>query len=137
MGRPNLFGADIAGAIFAALGSQVLDATLTRTTAGTRTPGSLTAGQTSGEAETSYPCKGFIDSWSDFRLGATAERYGGRSGTLVEDSDRKIILLGKSLPDDIDPRPGDMITIEDRVYTIVGPVERDPAGATFTCRGQP
>jgi hypothetical protein len=127
MGRPNLFGANIAGAILSALGPGVLDATLVRRTAGTRPVGQVTAGLTSGETQVSYPCKGFIDEWGKFRTEAS----------LTEENDRKILLLGASLPDDIDPRPGDLITIEARTYTIIGPVDRDPAGATFTCRGRP
>lgn len=137
MGRPNLFGADIAGAILGALGSQVLDAVLTRKTPGTRGPGAITAGQTVGETTTSYPCKGFTDQWRRSNLGSTAERYGGRTGTLVEENDRKIVLLGASLPDDIDPQEGDVIQIEGQSFTIVGAIDRDPAGATFACRGRP
>lgn len=137
MGRPNLFNANIAGAINAALGPNVLDATLTRHTHGTRNPAAVTGGQTVGATTTGYPCKGFIDEWTSGRLGSTAERFGGRAGSLVEENDRKIILLGASLPDAIDPQPGDTITIEGRDYTVTGPVDRDPAGATFTCRGRP
>lgn len=127
MTRPDLFNANIAGAINSALGPLVLSATLTRHTHGTRNPASVTAGLTVGATTTAYPCKGFIDEWSK----------ANEPKTLVEENDRKIVLLGGSLPDAIDPQTGDTITIEGRDYIVTGPVMRDPAGATFTCRGRP
>jgi hypothetical protein len=124
MGRPDLFGADIAGAIMEALGDGLLDATLTRVTPGTRNGSALTAGRVVGEVVTSYACKGFTDDYSNRDI----------DGTTIRNGDRKILLLGKSLPDAIDPQPGDLITIEGRAWRISGPVKRDPAGATFECQ---
>lgn len=132
MARPDLFGADIAGAIFDALGNDVLDATLTRRNTaltGARDPAELTAGRTTfdvSEAETTaWSCKGFVDHYRDGQI----------DGTLIQRGDRKIVLLGKSLPDDIDPEPGMLITIEGAQWRIIeGGVMRDPAGATFTCQ---
>lgn len=121
--RPNLFGANIAGEVNAALGPGLLPATLTRTTAGTRDPPALSGGETVGQASASYACRGFLDEYTAREI----------TGTLVRASDRKAVLLGKSLPDDIDPMPGDVIAIEGANWRIVGPVKRDPAGATFTC----
>lgn len=133
--RPNLFGADIAGQIYKALGNSLLDATLTRVTAGTRDAAALTAGQVVDASSTSYPCKGFIEDYRDGEIDGTAIRHG----------DRKIILLGKSLPDSIDPLPGDVIAIEGESWVIVPAagdgrvargVNRDPAGATFACQAR-
>lgn len=125
MTRPNLFGANIAGAIFDAMGSDMLPATLTRVTGGTRNPASLTGGPVVDETATDYACRGFVESYTAREI----------DGTLVRDSDRKVILLGGSLPDDIDPRPGDRVNIEGETWKVVR-VERDPAGATFTCQAR-
>lgn len=132
MARPDIFGADIAGAIFDALGGDVFDATLTRrntASLGDRDPASLTAGLTTfddpEDAETAWAAKGFIDHYRDGQI----------DGTLIQRGDRKIILLGKSLPDSVDPEPGDAITIEGIAWRIVeAGVMRDPSGATFTCQ---
>lgn len=125
MTRPNLFGADICGAIFDAMGSDMLPATLTRVAEGTRNPAVLTGGQTVGEAETAYSCKGFVDTYTAREI----------DGTNVRANDRKVILLGGSLPDDVDPRAGDRVTIESGDWKVIR-VERDPAGATFTCQAR-
>lgn len=134
MARPVLFGVDIAGELNRAMGPLMLAATLTRTTPGTRPAGQLTAGLTNGDTTTAYPCRGFTEEWREGRLGSTAD--GGRAQTLVRAGDRKISIFGASLPDAIDPRDGDTITIEGATYTIVGDVTRDPVAAVFVCRGR-
>ncbi len=125
-GRPSLFGVPIAKVLASAMGAGLLPATLIRKTAGTRTPGALTGGQNDGDTTATYSCRGFIDSYS--------QRHA--KGSLIQEGDRKITLLGGTLPDTIDPQPGDQITIEGGTYTIVGPVDRDPAAATFECQGR-
>jgi hypothetical protein len=136
MSRPILFGVDIAGAINQAMGPLMLSATLIRRTPGTRGAGALSAGRTVGDTTTSYPCKGFTEAYKQSYMGGTAERAGGREATLVQVGDRKISLLGASLPDAIDPAPGDQITIEGKTFTIVGDVQRDPVAALFVCQGR-
>jgi hypothetical protein len=124
--RPNLFNADIAGKIHNALASKVLPATLTRPVPGARDANALAGGPAVGATSTAWPCKGFCAEYNSREFDGTKVRFG----------DRKIILLGKSLPDDIDPQPGDKVIIEGKVWEIVNRVERDPAGATFTCQGR-
>jgi len=136
MARPKLFGVDIAGEIARGLGSQMLDAVLTKVTPGTRGAGSLTAGRTVDAVSTAYPCKGFTEAYSDFHLGATAGVNGGRDSSLIMAGDRKVTLFGGTLPDAIDPKPGDTITIEGETWRIVGDVKRDPVAATFICQGR-
>jgi len=132
-GRPNIFGANIAAQIAKGLGPLMLPATLIKKTAGTRGAGVLTEGRNVGDSTTSYACKGFVDEYKQSHLGAGAGREGA---TLIQEGDRKITLLGGTLPDAIDPAPGDLITIEGETYTIAGPVKRDPAAATFECQGR-
>lgn len=125
--RPDIFGADIAGAIFEAMGADLLPATLTRPIHGARDPANLTAGLTvygAGDPQSaSYPCRGFSDDYADGQV----------DGTLIMLGDRKILLLGKSLPDTVDPLPGDLIAIEGASWRVIA-VKRDPAGATFECQ---
>lgn len=121
--RPNLFGADIAGAIAQAMGSDMLPVTLTRTAAGTRDPDALTGGPTVGETSATYTCRGFMEDFTSREI----------DGTNVRVGDRKVIILGGTLTTAIDPQPGDVLAIEGGNWKISGAVKRDPAGATFTC----
>ncbi len=132
-GRPNLFGANIAATLAAAMGPLMLSATLIRKTAGARAPGDLTGGRNTGAQTDSYSCRGFVDEYNQRHIGAARGR---EDRTLIQAGDRKITLFGGTLPTAIDPRPGDLIRIEGATYTIVGPVKRDPAGATFECQGR-
>lgn len=132
-GRPILFGVNLSKIMAQAMGSKLLTATLIRKTQGTRSAGSLTAGRNTGDSTDSYACKGFTDEYSQRHQGSARGR---EDRTLTQEGDRKITLLGGTLPDNIDPRPGDKITIEGATYTVIGPVKRDPAAATFECRGR-
>lgn len=127
MGNP-LFGVDISGIIKDNIGPGVLDATLIKFTPGTRTPGQLTGGTNPTNA--SFPCRGFIDK----------QMNRDRDGTLISDGTVKIVLIG----DTIDsgnaasaPTTNDRVTIEGKTYTISGPVDRDPAAATYTFMAKP
>lgn len=120
---PDLFGLDIAGLIndsITAAGG-VLDATLTKSTAGTRTPGSLTAGTNPTDAVTSG--KGFMDS-----LGRL------EPGEVVQDATNLVTLIGKSFSNGAAvPEEGDLVAIEGGTYTILR-VKRDPAAAVYECQ---
>lgn len=119
---PDIFGEDIAGIINEELGDLVFDVTLTKVTPGTRG-----ADETAGTnpTESSSTCKGFVDEYKDREI----------NGTTVLVGDRKIVILGDSLPSGTVPKPGDKITAESVTRTIVkGGVKRDPAGATYTCQ---
>ncbi len=119
----KLFGLDIAKLVADSIASAggILSATLTKTTAGTRT--TPTGG--THPTEQSYPAKGVVIDYTDRE----------RAGTEIKSSERKVMLLGATLPPGIVPEPGDKVTIEDRTYRIVKDgVKRDPASATYTCR---
>ena len=123
--RPNLFNAQIHKKISSALGKHMLDAVLTKTTAGTRDGSALTGGRTVSENDTTHNCKGFTDAYKETEI----------DGTSIKMGDRKIVILGGTLPDAVDPEPGDTITIEGVEWRIVpSGVMRDPVGATFTCQ---
>ena len=120
---PNIFNADIAGIIAKELGPLVFDQTLTKA-AKSRDPADSTKVVT---VETNYPCKGFIDVFSDKWV----------NGTTVKVDDHKIVILGASLAVGIVPEPGDKITAEGSVFVIVKDgVMRDPASATYECQSR-
>lgn len=120
---PNIFGEDIAGKIYQALKNKVFDITLTKVELGTRTPGSLTSG--TNPTETAHTVKGFVDEYQDRHI----------DGTLIQRGDRKIVILGGSLPSGVVPEPSDKITAEGETRAIVEDgVKRDPAGATYLCQ---
>jgi fructose-1-phosphate kinase PfkB-like protein len=120
---PDIFGEDIAGKIYQGLKGKVFDITLTKVEPGTRTPGSLTGG--TNPVETAHTVKGFVDHYQDRHI----------DGTLIQRGDRKIIILGGSLPSGVVPEPSDKLTAEGETRAIVEDgVTRDPAGATYTCQ---
>lgn len=94
-------------------------ATLIRSTPGTRTVGALTAG--TNPTTTNVPCLGLVRNTTRDEI----------AGTLIEKNDRIVMLFGKSLGDVV-PTAKDRITIEGVSQVIIA-VERDPAGAVFTC----
>lgn len=125
----RLSGIDVSGIIKKAIGDGVLtdptahDAILIHFTIGTRT-GNLTGG--TNPTSTNHTCKGFIDSKNlkEFK------------GTLVEDGDVFIILIGDSISPAQVPDVSDQITIESKTYRI-RVLDRDPAAATYTCLSKP
>jgi len=119
MAGKNLFGADIAGKVYAALKGQLLAATLTKITPGTRTPGSLTAG--TQPTTTDYAAEGFIDSKNRKDI----------AGTLIENGDVVVVLIGNSIASAAVPEVGDKVTIEGAAYWIKA-LDRDPDAATYT-----
>lgn len=121
---PELFGEDIAGIIATEMGEGLLPAVLRNYSPGTRTPGGLTAGTNPTLTGTASSARGFIDDYSD-------RDYGGDS--IVQVGDRKVTLLGGTL-DGLVPATGSQIDIEGVTLVVVGPVKRDPAGATYECQ---
>lgn len=117
MGIP-LFGVDISGLIKKAMAGQLLPATLHVVSAGTRT-GNLTGG--TNPTETDHTAEGFVDSKNKEAIG----------GTLVEDGDVIIVLIGDSIQDAAVPTTADKVTIESTKYHIKN-LDRDPAAATYT-----
>lgn len=121
---PKLFGVDIAkivnDAVKAAGG--VLPGTLTKVTAGTPTAGNLTGG--TNPTTDVYGFQGFVERKTQVREGRTLV------GLPVE----RVTIFGGSLPEGIEPTTKDRVAIEGAQYRIVEILDRDPAGATYTCR---
>lgn len=117
----NLFGADIAGALNAALGPLMPVVKLLKTVQGTRNPNDPSAGTTPGTQ--TYNGRGILDSYRTSQI----------DETIIQQGDRKVLILGNSIPSGIVPETGDMVEAEGRVFTVVA-VERDPDAATYTCQ---
>lgn len=104
--------------------AKVVDtATLTKRTAGTRTPGDLAAGTQPTSA--SYAAKGVVESYTGRQV----------DGTLIRAGDRRIILLGESIESGAVPAPGDTVAIQGATYTLIN-VDRDAAAAAYICQGR-
>jgi len=123
----ELFGIDIAGIIDDNVSDGVLDVTVVRYTAGSRTAGNLTGG-TNRAPVTVTGIKGF---WEDF-----ANAFSNPPGVNLEVNDRKAVLIGDSIPEGGLPRRNDAITIDGMTLYVVQPLSVDPAQAVyvFLCR---
>jgi hypothetical protein len=113
----------------------VKSCTLIKVTPGIRTPGNLSGG--TNAVETSYTASGFIENYSDFVVAQSAA-----AGSLIVATDRKIDILGSTLPAEIVPAKDDKISIADAsgvvgTYRIVAPVTNpDGLGAVYVCQGR-
>jgi hypothetical protein len=117
----KLFGVDIAAILNQSLGPGLLKMTLVRLTPGQRVDGDLTSGV--HPSRKTYACKGVV---VDYRLSQF-------DGDLVQKGDRRVLLLGKSLPSGIVPQSSDHIQAEGVEAEVVN-VIRDPASATYDCQ---
>ena len=120
----KLAGINVSGIVAKEIGDKVLtdaahSAVLTVFTAGTRT-GNLTGG--TNPTSTTHTCRGFIDTQDRESVG----------GTLVDDGEVLINLVGDSISPAAVPKGEDQITIESATYRIKK-IDRDPAAAPYTC----
>jgi hypothetical protein len=102
----------------------VTAATLTKKTPGTRTPGSESAGTNPTSA--AHACEGIVRSFDTGLI----------DGTIVRREDRRISLFIATLPEGVEPKPGDRIAIQGATYVVQEGVERDAAKFMFTCHGR-
>lgn len=119
----KLFGVDIAKEIAKGMAGGLLPAQLIKPVTGNRTTGDLTGG--TNPSSKTYTCKGFTEEYRDSQF----------DGEVILRGDRKVILLGGTLPAAVAPQPGDKVKIENRTYSVVN-VGRDPAAATYTCQAR-
>jgi len=118
----DIFGEDIAGLIGEHLSEHVFDLTLTVVTPGTRGV-NPTAGTQPTTAD--HTVKGWEDSYSERQV----------DGQMIQQGDRKISILGSSLPSGVVPKPNDEITLAGVTRTICeNGVKTDPAHAVFECQ---
>lgn len=120
---------DFAGALGAAAGRfggmlGVQPCVLIKVTPGTATPGSLIDG--TNPVETNYPALGKVDAYDPTDI----------DGTLIVATDRRITLIGSSLPAGITPVPGDKVTIAGTTYRIKPPIGGDGIGGVYSFPGE-
>lgn len=98
-----------------------LPATLVKVTPGTRTPGNIGGGR--NPTTTSYSCDGLVADYSAIDL----------ANTLIQASDRKIVLFGASLS--VVPAIDDKVTIDGNTYRVIA-VTRDPLKVIYTLQAR-
>lgn len=118
----RLFGVDIAAKINAALGSKLLPATLTKRIQGTR---GAVASDGLNPTTTTHAARGVVVDYDDSRV----------DGTLIQRTDRKVMLLGDSIGSRAEPEPDDEITIDGQTYVVIRATS-DPAKAQWSCQAR-
>lgn len=73
--------------------------------------------------EVEYPCKGFIDDYSDFAL----------TNSNILSGDRKVVVLADSL--EITPGTSDLVRVRGQTFSVLN-VATDPAEATWTLQAR-
>lgn len=118
----DIFGVDVAGIIMDTMGGDLFPVTVTREVKGARETGNLTGPRPS--VPTTFECIGF---WEDFT--ATPP------GIELQLNDRKLVLIGDSIPDGGLPLYNDTATVHEDIGAstlyVVRLVKRDPAAATY------
>lgn len=107
------------------------NATLTKFTPGSRTPGAENSG--TNPTSLTYPCRGMLSGYDANTIAL--------SGTLINSEDRKITIIGGSLPAGVVVDKNDKIAIQDadgvtKTYRIVSSPDVDEAGGAFICQGR-
>jgi len=117
----KLFGVDVAKVVNKAMGKGLLPVTLTVVTPGTRSSSALAAG--TQPTSVSHPCRGLVEDYNERLI----------DGETIRDGDRKVLILGDSLPSGVVPKGTDRVTVLGKTYVIVH-VNADPAAATYSCQ---
>lgn len=115
----KLFGVDIAQIIHQAVSNNVLKGKLKQYKDGARVAGELTDGN--HPTGKTYNFRGILDEFSQDEI----------DGQRILASDRKLLIIGNSLPRGIVPGGGDDAEMEGTPYKVVTLIARDPAAATY------
>lgn len=106
--------------IGAALSDVFRDATLTRVSPGTSDGRGGFTNTTVADA-----CKALVMDYTSFQRGSLG----------IPTNERKVMILASTLNSGMAPKPGDIVTIQGRAWSIIE-VTSDPANATYECRGK-
>ncbi len=112
---------DIAASLGLADRLGVVDATLIKVTAGSRTGGAVSGGTNPSSGSDS--CRGYENSFDANQI----------DGTQVMTNDRMVCLFASTLT--AAPEAGDKVTIGGVTYRILS-VARDPASVLYMCHGR-
>lgn len=121
----NLFGLDIAKLIAdnIAIAGGVRPGVLTVNAAGTRTSGSVTAGN--APTTTTHQFQGFVET--------KARR---REGTQVPSGMAVVTILGATITPAVVPGVNNEVEIDGDTYTLLELLSRDPASAVYEFRAE-
>jgi len=118
----KLFGVDIAGIVHEHVSPGVLPAVLR--TYSSESPSGGTLLSAPEKTSSNNDCRGFVEMFE--------QDIDEVNGEKIQEDDRKIVLIGDSLPDDIIPKKNDEIDIEGLTFKVLSIADRDPAAATYT-----
>ena len=124
---PNLFNIDIAGIVNSAIAPGLLSATLHVMSYDEVDPDNPTAGRE--RTSTDYDCKAVFTSHEEV---AQTPTLGRAENSLVDEGDRVVLIIAKSLPTGVIPVRENEVTLEG-VRCTISRVRRDPAAATYIC----
>ncbi len=117
----KLFGTNIAAEIGKATKGQLRVVTLTKRTAGTRTPGQLTGG--TNPTTTAYTCDGVVEEYTDQE----------RSDAAIAEGAKKVLIIAASLPSGVKPATPDTVAVGGDTFEVLK-VTTDPAEAAWVCQ---
>lgn len=121
----ELFGTNVAQELADAIDDAggLLDGTLTSTTPGTRTAGSLTGG--TNPTSTSHTFQGLVE-----------EKAVRRRGALTAENMSVLTIVGATLSPATVPGVNDSATIDGATYMLMELLSRDPARAVYQFRAE-
>lgn len=130
---PELFGTDIASAVTDAFTGELLPAVLSREVTGEYDPVDDRYEDAEGNpvepGTQTFTSEGIVPAFSSMSGKAQMIESG-----LITASEVPIMLLLQPLG--TDPKITDKVTIDNITYRITGVIEKDPAGATVTVKGE-
>ena len=121
----TLFGVDIAGLIHQNISPGVLPLTLTVFSTPKINGGQDSITRAPKKTGTSHSGNGFIENFSSRLIGTDV------NGEKILASDRRINIIGNSLPDGVIPGKGQTVFIENQTYRVLSLIRRDPAAAVY------
>lgn len=121
----NIFGANISGKLAKAFKGRLLTGFLLSSKPGTRTALALAGGE--NDTTRRAPFDGFLSSYKESEI----------NGTTVKKGDRKLSIMGDSLPVGRVPESNDKAEIEGSTFRIMGIESRDPDAALYVLQARP
>lgn len=111
-GLPGLLGS--------VLGQHAGTVTLTKITAGNRTPTNLPGG--TNPSSRNYTGRGYVADYSTSQI----------DGTQIVRGDKMLVIYASTIG--AAPEPGDRVRVDGTLYAVIGVDDLDPAGARYVCQ---
>lgn len=120
----KLFGVDIAKEIATGMGPGLLKGTLFRIVPGTRDPAATTSGVNPATRRAGF--RGIVADYTTDQI----------DGTVIISGDKRVLILGGTLPKGVVPVPDDQLAIDGLTDLYIVRVTRDPASAAYSCQAR-